>query len=67
MTRFRFIQFLKGYELMLIAIVRMLQRTSCHWQRGTEPGILRPFSHTAELVKSRQRASMTRPFFSFET
>lgn len=41
--------------------------TSCQSHNSTEPGSARPFSHVAELVRSRQRASTTLPFFSLET
>lgn len=42
-------------------------QTSCHSHKGTEPGSARPFSHAEELVRSRQRASTTFPFFSLDT
>ena len=41
--------------------------TSCQSQSSTDPGFARPFSQAEELVKSRQRASTTLPFFSFAT
>jgi hypothetical protein len=41
--------------------------TSCQSHSSTEPGSNRPFSHTAEFVRSRHRASTTLPFFSLDT